>query len=348
MGFEILRYTPEMSDACLRLERDCAQGKTFKMWFDRSAFHRRSESYDHWSIWVCREGNRILGTSAWAEKSVLVRGRPERSAFLYDLRVHPEARRRGIAKGMKTEVFREIAERGMESSYSFSLAGTFVPGALARELKGRAHPAYTYWVWPVYRKLGASSKAVIELNDPRSVHDAHEKMRRSGEPWDFYCDPFLGGKMQGYTGSMSLDESSCSLWSNAGILEEVIEGVPWGMRMAAEAASLWPLNRWAWPHIPKTGEKLKSELVFDFSWDAGSALPTKSARELAIALNDRAFDRGIQFLYFAIPTFQKSAFRPLADLVPSWASPWLDYHLIYQSKEDTGELQRVYCDIRDA
>src|SRR5919205_2579087 len=111
---DIEPYTKAMSASCLSLERQCPQGRSFRLRFERRDFHSRSESYDDWSILVARtRAGQPVGTLAWAAKSLRLRGEPVRAAFFYDARVHPGFRGQRLASRLARAASEQLRARGI-------------------------------------------------------------------------------------------------------------------------------------------------------------------------------------------------------------------------------------------
>ena len=91
-------YAPSDSDEALALDAACAQGGALRLSFRRPTFHARASAYPEHVILTARLDGRLVGTLAVAAKPVDFLGRPARAAFAFDLRVHPEARGRGLAR----------------------------------------------------------------------------------------------------------------------------------------------------------------------------------------------------------------------------------------------------------
>lgn len=330
-------YEPEMSAECIALERACPQGTTYRLSFVRRAFHLRAQSFADWQILVASDRHRIVGTVAWALKSLLVRGQTIRSAFLFDLRVHPEWRRRGVASLLTRQVFEQIRQAGVEMRYTYCIDDNLALRRLAELFDAAAVGSYRYLVWPVYRE-----RIVAETPVPVSAAEVHGAQLAANGPFDFYCDPLAGGRLQGHQGSFMRNGAGCSVWSNAGLLEEVVEAIPGYYGMAGRILRSWPLNRARWPHIPVPAEILRSWYVFDFF-----ATSAEAARELMHHVNNRALASGIDYCYIIHLPGQAWVTALKAD-TPWLFSPVISYCLLASSSG--GSLQpfkRPYVDIRD-
>jgi GNAT superfamily N-acetyltransferase len=330
-------YTPELSEACLALERACPQGEAFRLSFRRRAFHLRAQNFREWGIFVAREGDRVLGTAAVAFKTVFFRGERRPSAFFFDLRVHPEARRRGVAQRLTRKVLDWADARGAALHYLYCVDDNRAMRNLASLFGGGVAGGYRYLVWPAYRNLPVE-------RPPREVTAAqvHEAYVAASGPFDFYCNPLEGGDLQGHVLSLLGEAAGCSLWSNAGLLEEVVEATPWVYGALRRLLRTWPLRTRAWPHLPQSGEALRSWYVYDFF----AARPA-AGRQLMRQVNNLALARGIDFCY-VICTSASAWLSALQEEVPRLFAPLLPYCLLVGPT--TGQrikTPRIYVDIRD-
>ncbi|MBI2930094.1 MAG: GNAT family N-acetyltransferase [Planctomycetes bacterium] len=321
-------YTRELSDACVALERACPQGEAFRLSFRRRQFHLRAQCYDEARILVAREGERVVGTVAWAVKDLIIRGEPRRAGFYFDLRVHPDFRGRGIAKRLGEEA---VAAGQVTMRYGYCVEDNRVSRHIVALHGGAPVGGYRYLIWPIYRPRpvrGVPSEAL-----PRDVHVAQVE---ANGPFDFYCDPTRGGRLTGHVLSLLGDGAGCSVWSNAELLQEVVERIPFRYRVARPLARLWPF---ATPHIPRSGELVRSWYVYDFF-----ARDAERARDLMRHVNNLALDRMIQYCSVVAPG-RPDWFEALRSDTPSWCSPVIPYVLLVTGVE--GRLERPYVDIRD-
>lgn len=89
--------TDEDNRELLDLERMCPQGTSLVLLFDRSPdFFRRSRVYENSKVYVAEEGGKIVGTVGAAIKEFIFGKKQARGVYIYDLRVDPGCRGRGI------------------------------------------------------------------------------------------------------------------------------------------------------------------------------------------------------------------------------------------------------------
>jgi GNAT superfamily N-acetyltransferase len=334
---QIEPYTPEMSEACVDLERACPQGSRYRLSFQRTTFHRRAEIFASSRILVARSGERIIATVASARKRVRAHGEEVAATFVFDARVHPEFRGRGLSRRLGATLHEEANAAGSVIAYTYCIEENAAIQAVVRPFNMLPAGGYRYLVWPVYRSLGSSSRATSA--DPRHVH---ERLLQSDVQFDFYCDPREGGSLVGHVGSFLDEEAGCSLWSNAGILGEVVESLPPELRMARRVFGIWPVNQWKWPRIPAPGEALQSWFVYDFF-----ARTRAAAVGLMEQVNNLALRSAIDYCYLVVsgtpPWLGWLRARTLRML-----SPLVRYRLLVRDARGRQLVfEQPYIDIRD-
>ena len=290
-SLRIVEYTQADNEEALALEAACVQGQSLKLKFLRPSFHARSVVYPVHRILCARQDGRLAGVAAWARKNISLHGRRVEAAYLYDARVHPGFRRKGVAFRLARACFEDIGP-------DMDLFYTWIAGQNERCLKpamrlfgmNRMEP-FTYLVFPVYRRLRVRTGALA--SDASEAHRSYLR-RHPG----VQCVPeWDAGTLVGHVESLKLEPSgraSCSVWSNRGLLEEQVVSVPGAYRWLRIAAR--PLRPWfPMPHIPEPMETLRSWFLFDVSADCIGDL-----RELLAVVNNRAFERDIQYLYWLV------------------------------------------------
>jgi hypothetical protein len=277
---------------------------------------------------------------AVAVKDAVLHERPVRASFGFDLRVHPAWRGHGVA----TRLFERANGWGISQAdvgYSYVFADNRVVSGIAAR-HGSEAGGYAYLVYPVLRRRRSAVRASVA--SPEEVHG--QVLRRCG-PFDFACDPLGDGAMGGHQGSWVLRRGAsvagCSVWSNRGILSEVVERVPWSARVAHALARVPPLDRLAWPRIPLAGDEISSWYVFDLFATDGDV-----ARELMRSVAAEALARGIDWCH-VIHTARDGWIAAVRADVPRLFAPVLPFRLLMLRADGRtpAPVERLYVDVRD-
>ena len=103
----------------LDIDKLCVQGNEKYAWgVDKSPdFIARYEMYDNWSILVAEEEDKIAGWIGWTVKDNPIRN--EKYAYIAEVMVHPEFRRRGIATKLVAEAEKKAKENGAGYIYCY-------------------------------------------------------------------------------------------------------------------------------------------------------------------------------------------------------------------------------------
>jgi GNAT superfamily N-acetyltransferase len=336
----IADYTPKDNAAALELDRKCLQGEAYRLSFRRSTFDRRARNYGEWRILVARLGDQMVGTVGMALKDVSLEGESTRAGFFFDLRVHPEYRRAGIARRLAGAAL-DWAFARAPLVYTYVVADNRITRNLAALLGSSNAGSYSYLVYPTYRGARARTKARIATFD-----EVHAGVLAHSPPFQLYSNPRCRPGQEGYVGSWISRRGSavagCSAWSNRGILAEVVERIPLPIRLVRRTLRVWPLRRRAWPHVPEEGEELRSWYVFDFF-----ATGAEAARELMRSMEAEAVVSGIDYCY-VIHQPEDPWVTALRSDCPLLFSPTITYRRLARMADGSPvRLERAYVDIRD-
>jgi ribosomal protein S18 acetylase RimI-like enzyme len=330
----IAPFISEDDEAAIALERSCPQGNTVKLRFIRSSFRRRSEVYDKSIIVSAKSDGRLVGVAAGALKNVIFRGKAIQVLYGYDLRVHPDFRKFGLARKLTDAVMHYFPDR-IDSYYTYvagqnERAHAFVK----RGIGAQVMIPLTYVIIPVYKK----QHRVPEHNNV-SMDEIHNLYHINNPEVEYFTDPDPV-RLIGYVGSVKLrdDKAGTSIWTNENILAEQVIGLPNRLKimrlMQKIAAPIVKL-----PRMPGIGETLKSWLLFDFF-----AMDEQSLRRLLRIVNNLALNSGKDFIYILLqnnnPLLEMLQHSPLRMFT-------LPYIFMAKGKELPDCDDHIYIDIRD-
>lgn len=108
MECRIIPYHPDYEASLLDLERASPQGKHIQLEMLRDDFLSRSVVFDEFGVFLALSENEdLLGVAAGSAVILEWNGKDERVGFVYDLRVAPRFRRKGIANSLGRYLTRE-------------------------------------------------------------------------------------------------------------------------------------------------------------------------------------------------------------------------------------------------
>jgi GNAT superfamily N-acetyltransferase len=287
------------------LDRTAVQGDAFRLSFHRSTFHRRAENFTDHVLYTGWMDGRLVALLAVGYKDVVLQGSPMRAGFAFDLRVHPDFRRRGIGRRIVHDAIdhgRSIADFGYLWLIDDNRAAQALAGLFDAEVEG---------------------------------------------PFDLYSDPRRRGNLEPHVSSWIVrdgrDVAGCSVWDNRDILGEVVEALPLRLRMARALFESPLLRGSELPHIPQTGEQVRSWYLFD-----AFATRPDLAVDLIRHLAHLAREQDIDFCHLPHIESQTWVSAVRAE-VPRMFAPVLRYRMLasWDRREPFPRLERIYVDIRD-
>ncbi|HMA28237.1 MAG TPA: GNAT family N-acetyltransferase [Thermoanaerobaculia bacterium] len=332
-------YAPSENEEALDLERSCLQGASCRLAFRRESFHRRAENFAVHRIVTARFAGRLAGIGAAAIKEAEYGGRRVHAALFFDFRVRPEFRGLAVGRTLAQALLTWTAPRS-ELAYMYAM-GENPAACRVGALLGSNAGGFSYLAYPSFRErpfTGRLSNA--------SMAEIHGHKRRAENPWEFYASPFSEERTAGHVASWLLEGpdglAGCSAWSNRGILEEVVVSLPLGLRLARRAAAALP-SALRGPHLPSSGERVRSWYLFDFFAPSPAA-----ARDLLRAVAAEALAREIDWLY--LPHADGDPFvRAVRRDVPRLFAPVVPYRLFIRHTDGSpvSPVRRLYVDVRD-
>lgn len=289
-ALKIVPYTYNDNEEALALERKCVQGKSMALSYQRTSFHARSEVYENYKIYCAKIKNKMVGTSAGAEKFVTLNGKKIRTLYLYDLRIHPDYRHHGIAKHLNNAI---VDSFGMSVDCYYSFIAGQNTRAIEIAVKGfgaKVVIPFTYMIFPVYKEI--TLKSQYEITTAAEIHNNFMKCNKSLEFVPDFDKKNLAGFVTGFKNKNNSNGSS--IWTNENLLCERIERIPLHFQIYRNISTIIrPFIKL--PIIPKKYEILRSWFLFDFNIEN-----VHSAHQLLCHLNNFALREGKTFLYILL------------------------------------------------
>jgi ribosomal protein S18 acetylase RimI-like enzyme len=331
----ITPYKLADNDAALKIENQCTQGESLILKYLRPTFHKRSEVYQKYKIFCAKDNENLVGISAWAEKYVRLHREMIRTAYFYDLRVHPEYRGKGLAKHL-TEVLIDDVGQDIDCLYTL-IAGENdrARGLAQRMFEMNFVIPLTYAVIPVYRDIKLTNNYFFV-----SATQIHQRFLDQNQHIEFIPD-FDEDVMLGYVNSISINmehTAGCSIWTNENLLAEQVISIP-NLNRIQRILSMPLRFFFKLPYIPKPGDMLRSWFLFDLY-----AMSEEDLHKLLAMVNNLAFEHKRQFLYILLPDkhqiltyLKKSGYRLFT----------FPYYFLAKGRKLPKQTDEIYLDVRD-
>ncbi|NPV61044.1 MAG: GNAT family N-acetyltransferase [Methanotrichaceae archaeon] len=335
----------------LEIERLCPQGNnSCAMGVKKTDILARYRIYDNWTVMVAEEDGKVAGWTGLTIKQDLTR--KAQCAYLPEVMVHPEFRRKGVASRLIQEAERNAQASDAGYLYCLIYEPNDASKALIRGL-GYSHVADIKQVeMSVYRKdelhPGWSFERLRENEVDEAVSLINEYCRSSENFVPFSTESFAGylKKIPGYglenfyaardQGKMV---ACAGLWDSSTIAEFCYTREPTSWKMLGMALGL--LGRFIKvPAIAKEGEYFHFNYLADFAFDRQHP---EAMQNLVSHLNNITLEEDIGALVAVvdpgdaiIPLLKKR--RPLVETT----------HVFAKSLgAPTPEFRPFYVDIRD-
>jgi ribosomal protein S18 acetylase RimI-like enzyme len=334
----------------LDLEKMCPQGTSLVLQFDRSPdFFLRSRVYDNYKVYVAEEAGKIVGTVGATLKGFNMSGESVKGVYIYDLRVHPTFRGRGIGSKLVQQIVAE--ENEADLAYGDIMEGNNPSIALFERLGfHNIHDILFLNVPLCKRQEQTASKArKMTTDDVPSVVDLINDHYRNHDFFaPFTIDKFLNRTRQlmdyGFQGIQVAGVGNrivacAGLWDYSRILRASV------LRTTARLKMLTHILRFAnlftsTMKLPSVGEFFKLMYVTDFAFTE----EPNSVKELIEHCLRLSYSCGCNFLLFPLDPL-----NPAIPLIAKHRLVRTSYHIYARSlKEKALNTQRmIYVDTMD-
>ena len=157
--------------AMLDIEKLCTQGnEKLAMGVDKSPdIIARYKLYDNWKVLVAEEDGKIVGWTGWTVKHDPIK--KEQYAYLVEVMVHPEFRKKGIATKLVMEAEKSAREIGSDHIYCYILEENNASKALFEKLGYSGKRDLKICALSVFKKAAISQQFKIERINKNEIHD---------------------------------------------------------------------------------------------------------------------------------------------------------------------------------
>lgn len=155
----------------LDIDKLCVQGNEKYAWgVDKSPdFIARYKMYDNWSILVAEEEDKIAGWIGWTVKDNPIRN--EKYAYIAEVMIHPEFRRRGIATKLVAEAEKKAKENGAGYIYCYIFGPNDSSRKMFENLAYSNENAIKSSAVSIYKKANIVKKYKIERINKNEIND---------------------------------------------------------------------------------------------------------------------------------------------------------------------------------
>ena len=335
----------------LDLESVCPQGTSLVLQFDRSPdFFSRSRVYDNYKVYVAaEEEGKIVGTVGATLKDFNMGEEAVKGVYIYDLRVHPAFRGRGIGSKLLQQVI--VEENEADLAYGHIMEENYPSIALFKRLGFLNIHDFMLLNVPLYKRQEQASSKIREMttDDAPSVVGLINNHYRTH---DFFAPLSIGNFLNrtrqltdyGFQSTQVVEVENrivacAGLWDYSRILRINV------LRVTARLKMLTYILRFAnlfttTMKLPLIGEFFRLMYVTDFAF-AGEANPIRELIEHCLGL---AFSCGCDFLVFPLDPS-----NPAISLIAKYRPIRTSYHIYAKSlKEKALSTQRmIYVDALD-
>jgi GNAT superfamily N-acetyltransferase len=332
---KITPYTLEDNEAALDLEEQCVQGESIVLKYRRPTFHARSQVYDKYRILCAKIDNNLVGITAWAEKLVKLHGEIISTAYNYDLRVHPDYRKKGVAISLTKAMFSNIGQE-VDCIYTLIAGENIRALGLAQKIfETKLAIPLTYVIIPVYKKFKQADNYFLA-----GANEVQTQYFKTNDQTDFIPE-FSEKKMIGYVSSTILAKEKvggCSLWTNENLLAEQVVAIPRSYRIQRIFSKLLrPFVKL--PYIPKPADIIPSWFLYNLY--AGSE---ENFRSLMVSVNNFAFEKGRKYLYVLLQNNDQilAFFKGAGHRIFT-----IPYYFLAKGRITPTLTDKIYIDVRD-
>lgn len=334
-GYHISHYCAGDDSSALALEEQCTQGDSIILKYRRQNFRARSEVYDNYRILCARAKDQVVGITAWTWKKIKLHEQEIRAVYFYDMRVHPEYRKKGVANSLVQSLWKDI---GTDNDCIYMSVAADNERCLkpAKKILGfnTAIP-FTILIIPIYKNI--KEKTDMAFSDVTKVHEMYLKYNPSV---DFLPD--LDKKhLLGYVDSITLDDANkagCSIWTNNGLLTEEIVKIPFKYQVERTITNLLrPMIKL--PYIPRPKERIRSWFLFDIYADSRENL-----KKMIAVSKHYAFLNNQHFLYIRLLNNDPLLQAITEDEFRLYKVP---YYFLAKGTNVPLINDRIYLDVRD-
>ncbi len=339
---------------CL-LDSLCTQGQGLVFYYQRVDFFLRPRLYDNWAVYLAEENGSVIGSISTSLKKVRLGSSYVKVGYFFDLRVHPDQRRQGIAVDLIQAAAEHVLKEGAQYAYTYVLGSNQLAMTLVGKLNMFTAASFRIFFLSTLDD-SSGNQALIRSFNQGITSDPFINTENYFRNYDFYprggflryfsgSEPALTSSFpQPFCGYFNLPAGSSvqgGLWDSSVLSTKVIERVPLTLRAAA-AMPHFARKLMGLPRMPPRGKPLRIYHLFDVVWEE---VNPSQARNLITGIRVRAGIEGGQVVICHLDTRD-----PLCDLVKKQAFFFMEGTLLLRTPlagEKPPPVSRAYFDVRD-
>lgn len=336
----------------LEIEKHCPQGdEKCALGVDKKGdILARYKMYDNWKVLVAEEGGKVAGWIGWTIKEDPFR--KSKYAYLVEVVVHPEFRRKGIAKQLINEAEKNAKDSGSDHIYCYIYDPNHASKTLFKRSGYSDMASVQQCAISTHKKSDLAQEFSIENPKKEEIQKVvrlindYNKEHMHFEP--FTAESFMAfldripdyGKDNFWVAKKEEEIVACAgLWDSSKLADLYYAKEPSTMKaMRCIFGFLGPLVKM--PKIPAEGERFKFQMMTNYAFNPKSS---DAILNLIRSLGNMVLDAKSNYLLVVIDSKD-----PLFDIVKS-LNPLIEIWRIY-ARSLNGEMSKFgpfYADARD-
>ena len=347
MKINVRQAKVEDGPALCRLDSICTQGKSIVFHYQRRDFFTRSRVYDKWAVFLAEADKGLVGMITACLKKIRIQGKIGTAAYIYDLRVDPAWRGRGIAGRMIRQLDKYLRKAGVVYAYTYILNENIVAYRISRFLGMFDAGQYKILIFPVRK----NNYSILKLENQEKQR-VLKRIEANLVEYDFTEKYSLVRKfneadaVSPFKGVFSLKENTKTavcVYDSSILAAKIVDKIPFYLRLLDLGGS-WLKNILHLPNLPKKREPLLIWHLFNF-WQDNQLYNKSVLLALLKAMQGYAFKTGIHILMTHLDVRD-----PLLPLLKGAAQYIIEGKILMRThvwQEPPPVLKKIFLDVRD-
>jgi GNAT superfamily N-acetyltransferase len=268
---EVREATEADNQALIELQTRCPQGTSFVLNVDSAPdYFTRSRPFKDWTVHVVVDEGKTVGSAGYAVSTVLVGGRPTKTAYEYGFMVDPHERRKGIATKLQERIEQDARGKGVDVLCLTIIEDNMPSMGLFSRMGFRKVRDYATFSLMAYKRHAVTEAGKIRSAEEGDLDEVATLLNDTYRGYDFFqqvtAKDLLGNirRMPGFDlNSLFVLEDDRGMraclgcWDYAKVRKYIVQKFNWRLKVQIAMLKLAGLFA-AVPHIPDAGEPLLS------------------------------------------------------------------------------------------